>query len=319
MDKSPVETPPSVPRHPIRVVAERTGLTPATLRAWERRYRAVEPGRSDGSQRLYSDADIQRLRLIARLASIGYALSDLARASTATLARMAKQAPTAAQHEDALGIIQEARAHASINRMLADTRALDPVSLRAALTQSVFTLGPLVALDSVISPFLDQVGGAWACREVSIAQEHLASSVVRDVLGWLLQTATQAKDAPVFVATTVADEFHEFGAMMASAVAAVAGWRVIYLGSNLPAEEIARISKDAKARVVALSIVNPQPTRALRDQLAALRRALGKRTTVVAGGASAGDHRLSMARSSIELIPSRAALSAQLDRIWTRP
>jgi len=81
----------SQPRHPIRVVAERTGLTAATLRAWERRYNVVDPGRSPGAQRLYSDADIQRLRLIARLSAVGLSLAELARASTTTLARMARQ------------------------------------------------------------------------------------------------------------------------------------------------------------------------------------------------------------------------------------
>lgn len=311
-------TTPSRPRHPIRVVAERTGLTPATLRAWERRYGAVEPGRSDGAQRLYSDDDIQRLRLIARLASIGYALADLARASTTTLARMARQAPGGAAPADGTAVLQEARAHTAINRMLADTRALDPVALRAAITQSVFTLGPLAALDTVISPFLDQIGIAWSCREASIAQEHLASTVVRDVLGWLLQTATQAEDAPTFVATTLADEHHEFGAMMTAVVAAVAGWRVLYLGANLPADEIARVARDAEAKVVALSVVNPQPTRSLRDEFGALRRGLGKRTPVIAGGASAADHRLTMMRSSIEFIESRGALGAFLDRVWAR-
>src|SRR3954469_6580692 len=102
------------PRHPIRIVAERTGLTAATLRAGERRYGAVAPGRSDGSQRLYSDADIQRLRLIARLAAVGYSLAELGRSSTTTLARMARQAPSTEQPLDAKALLLESRAQAAI-------------------------------------------------------------------------------------------------------------------------------------------------------------------------------------------------------------
>ncbi len=317
MDRESTDKP-SEPRHPIRIVAERTGLTPATLRAWERRYGAVAPGRSGGAQRLYSDDDIQRLSLIARLASVGYSLADLARTSTVSLARMARQSPVAqASPADEIAIVEQARTNAQINRLLADTRELDAVALGAGLMQAVFTLGPLAALDTIISPFLEQIGVAWACHEVSVAQEHLASAVVRDVLGWMLQTATRREDAPTLVATTVADELHEFGAMMAAIVAAVEGWRVIYLGPNLPAAEIARTAKAAEAQAVVLSVVNPQPTRPLRDELTALRRALGKRTTVIAGGASAADHRLTLSRSSIEHVESRAAFRSLLRRYWT--
>ena len=68
----------STPRHPIRVVAQRTGLTPATLRAWERRYDVVSPGRSEGGQRLYSDRDVARLALLRELTAVGRSISMVA-------------------------------------------------------------------------------------------------------------------------------------------------------------------------------------------------------------------------------------------------
>jgi DNA-binding transcriptional MerR regulator/methylmalonyl-CoA mutase cobalamin-binding subunit len=305
----------SQPRHPIRVVAERTGLTAATLRAWERRYAVVAPDRTPGAQRLYSDADIQRLRLIGRLSAIGFSLAELARASTTALARMARQS----LDDSATGAgVADARADAAINRMLADTRALDSAALRASMIQSIFTLGPRVALDMIISPLLEQIGIAWSCGETTVAQEHLASSVVRDVLGWVMQDTVAAGEAPILVATTVAEEQHEFGAMMAGAAAAIAGWRVLYLGPNLPATEIARTARDAGARAVLLSVVNPQPTRSLRDEFSALRSGTGKRMPIFAGGASAGDHKLTMGRSSIEHAENRTALMTSLDRIRAR-
>jgi DNA-binding transcriptional MerR regulator/methylmalonyl-CoA mutase cobalamin-binding subunit len=298
-------------------VAERTGLTPATLRAWERRYSAVAPNRSPGSQRLYSDTDIQRLRLIARLSAVGMSLAELSRASTTTLARMARQSldDGVADGEAAL---EEARAHASINRMLSDTRALDPAALRASLTQSIFTLGPRIALDAVVSPFLEQLGIAWNCGETSVAQEHLASAVVRDVLGSVMQNSTPSVDAPTLIATTVAEEQHEFGAMMAGVAAAIAGWRVLYLGPNLPAPEIARTARDARARAVLLSVVNPQPTRSLRDEFTALRSIAGKRMPIIAGGASASDHKLTMSRAAIEHAENRGVLMTSLERLRAR-
>ena len=306
-----------IPRHPIRVVAERTGLTPATLRAWERRYGAVSPGRSDGSQRLYSDGDIQRLRLIARLAAVGYSLADLAKASTTALARMTDH-PMDHEAIDEPAMLEASRAAATVTRMISDTRALDASALRATLTQAALTFGPVTSLELVVSPFLHQVGVAWACTEISVAQEHLASSVVRDVLGWLLQNSSAEPDAPALVATTVRGERHEFGAMMAGIAAALRGWRVIYLGPDLPAPEIVRVAKNSNARVVALGVVNDQLTRSLRHEFTAVRNGLGSTATIVGGGAGTREHQLTMRRSGIQALGSRDEFREMLDTLWTR-
>jgi methylmalonyl-CoA mutase cobalamin-binding subunit len=106
--------------------------------------------------------------------------------------------------------------------------------------------------------------------------------------------------------------------MMAGAAAAIAGWRVLYLGPNLPAAEIARTARDAAARAVLISVVNPQPTRSLRDEFAALRSGAGKRMPIIAGGASSSDHKLTLGRSSIEHIENRTGLVTSLDRIRAR-
>src|SRR6188472_3975547 len=66
------------PLHPMRLVAVRTGLTPDLLRAWEKRYGAVAPVRSSGGQRLYSDADVERLSLLARAVEGGRAIGQIA-------------------------------------------------------------------------------------------------------------------------------------------------------------------------------------------------------------------------------------------------
>ncbi|HXT15965.1 MAG TPA: MerR family transcriptional regulator [Gemmatimonadaceae bacterium] len=309
--------PPEIPRHPIRVVVERTGLTAATVRAWERRYRAVAPTRTEGAQRLYTDHDIQRLQLIARLAAMGNSLADLGAASTTTLSRMARQA-LEPPSGDAAVIAQASRAAAIVTRLLDDTRALDAPALRARLSETIVSFGTLTALDTVVAPYLDQVGVAWACREISVAQEHLASAVVRDVLGALLQHAPIPDDAPVMVATTLADELHEFGAMMAAVVAASREWRVVYLGPNLPGTEIGTLARDAGARAVTIGIVMPQPTRSVRDELGDLRRAVGRRTAVFAGGAAAADHQVTLRNLSVELLESRAAFGERLDRMRGR-
>ena len=79
------------PRHPIRVVARRTGITLHVLRAWERRYAVVEPGRTEGGQRLYSDADIERLKLLRDAVASGRSISQVAPLGEAALAELVAQ------------------------------------------------------------------------------------------------------------------------------------------------------------------------------------------------------------------------------------
>lgn len=301
------------PRYPIRIVAERTGLTPAAIRAWERRYAIVAPSRSDGAQRLYSDADVERLRLVTRLSAEGYSLADLARRSTAVLARLSKDAAPSARVVES-----SSQRRPVIDRLIDSTRKLNPAALRSELTQAVLDLGPVPAMDEIISPFLVRVGEAWACGDVSVAQEHVASSVVRDVLGWLLQSAVPSAEAPTLIATTIAGEGHEFGAMMAAVVAAVAGWRVLYLGANTPADELGQAARASHARAIVVGIVGKEASDAVRSEATALRKAVGSRTRIVAGGPTASDHRLSLKRARIEIVDSRGEFRRLLNTLWTR-
>src|SRR5512144_2601874 len=77
--------------HPIGVVAERTGLSPEVLRVWERRYQVVEPKRSRGGQRIYSDADIERLALLHRATRGGHGISHVASLGKAKLEELVRQ------------------------------------------------------------------------------------------------------------------------------------------------------------------------------------------------------------------------------------
>src|SRR5215208_541016 len=96
--ESPISTPEhETPRHPIAVVADRTGLSQDLLRVWERRYRAVEPGRRSDGRRLYSDADIARVRLLYAATNAGRSIGQVAALPTEELARIADEDTSARQ------------------------------------------------------------------------------------------------------------------------------------------------------------------------------------------------------------------------------
>lgn len=274
---------PHRPRHPIRVVADRTGLTFETLRAWERRYAVVAPGRTDGGQRLYSDVDVERLRLLRRATQGGRSISQVAALDGEELAALVREDDRAAVGQIHLPpTTPDATVH--LVESVAATRALDAAALEAALGRGVVVLGLHAFVDGVVAPLLRHLGEGWREGELSVAHEHLASAVVRRVLGSLLSAAAPPATAPALVCATPAGQVHEFGALLTAVTASAAGWRVVYLGADLPAADIALAARHAGAGTVALSIVHPADDPHLPGELRRLRQLLGDGVRLLVGG-----------------------------------
>lgn len=274
------------PKHPIRVVSERTGLSPDVLRAWEKRYRAVEPPRRDGgSQRLYSDADVERLRLLRRVTQAGRSIGQVAELSTDELAALAREDEAGRREAPATAATRgTAGARACVDRALVHIRDLSSSGLESVLMRGLVTLGAETFLDEVAVPLLREVGRAWEEKVLGIAQEHLTTAVLRRVLGFAADAAGAPNDAPVVVVATPARQVHEMGALLAAVSAAVAGWRVAYLGPDLPAEEIAGAARKRGAHAVALSAVFPLDDPALPSELRRLRSQLPPGVAILVGG-----------------------------------
>jgi DNA-binding transcriptional MerR regulator len=269
------------PRHPIRVVSERTGLSPDVLRVWERRYGVVMPGRSEGGQRLYSDADIDRLALLVKATQAGRPVGRTASLSLEELRQLVE--------EDAeRGTARPSPATDYLDRAFAAVADLAPERLEAVLRSAVLSLGTLGFLDDLVTPLLRRIGEAWHAGELAIANEHAASAVVRGVLGWLVNVLEVPAGAPRAVVACVAQERHELGAVLATTAAAHAGWRAAYLGPDLPADQIAEAAARHDASIVGVSVVAPWDPAAARSELRTLRRALRPRAALLAGGAGVG-------------------------------
>jgi MerR family transcriptional regulator, light-induced transcriptional regulator len=273
------------PRYPVRIVAQRSGVSPHVLRAWERRYHAVTPTRTEGGQRLYSDRDVERLRLLQRLTGRGHAIGRLARLPYDELEQIARI-------EESSGAGPSGSAPASAqaaefcSAALDAARSLDPAELKAVLQRASISLGVPVFLDQVAGPSIRDIGHGWRDGTLSVGQEHLATAVFQQVLGWIIDAYHVDEDAPRMLAATPAGQLHELGALMAAAAAAAEGWNVLYLGPNLPASEIVDSARQAQVRGVALSIVNPTPDEGLLENLKLLRRELPSRVHLFLGGSA---------------------------------
>ncbi|HEU0080052.1 MAG TPA: MerR family transcriptional regulator [Longimicrobiaceae bacterium] len=299
-----------VPRHPIRVVADRTGLSLDVLRVWERRYAVVAPGRADDGQRLYSDADVDRLRLLRRATDAGRSIGRVAKLPTEELAELVREDDAARGAAPAPAGPHEARGH--LDRALAAVREMDPAKLEAGLRRAVVALSAADFVDGVAAPLLAGIGEGWRTGRIGVAHEHAASAVLRRVLGFMAEAAEVPGSAPGMVVATPAGQAHEFGALLAAASATAEGWRVTYLGADLPAEEIAAAVRQRGASRVALSLVYPGDDPRLPGERRRLRAALPPGVAVVVGGGAAEGHRATLDEIGAAWVPRLADFRALL-------
>ncbi len=277
-------------RHPIGVASRRTGLSASVLRAWERRYGAVEPTRSKGGQRLYSDSDLQRLSLLKRLVDEGRSISQVANLPQEDLQELAElqAAPTEVSATPgtvpATSELSDPDPDTFLTRALEATQEMNQELLHRTLTRAAVVLRPDILIGRVVVPFLTRIGELWETGRMGAAQEHLASGVVRRFLEWLIGTAEVEPDAPVLLTATPQGHRHEFGALIAGARATELGWKAICLGPDLPADEIASAARTTGARAVAVSAIHDGGERALVHELTRLRTLLPDEVRLLAGG-----------------------------------
>ncbi len=299
--------------YPIAIAARRSGLSQHVIRAWEKRYGAIEPTRSDTQRRLYSDDEIERLQLLRRATLCGHRIGNIATLPTDDLRKLAiadtSQNPPAAPLPDTADTMKTACMEA-IQRL--DSAGLDRI-LQTGLTS--LGRGPL--MQRVLIPLITEIGEKWEHGTIRVAHEHCATSVIRTVLGNFVHAHSATSNAPVLIATTPTGQLHELGALIAGSVAADRGWKVIYLGASLPPEEIAGAFRLSNADALALSIIYPADDPALPQHLRAVRRLLAE-APIIAGGNSAASYAATLSEIGATICTNIPELTHALDAIRTK-
>lgn len=307
-----------VPKHPVRLASFRTGLSPHTLRAWERRHHVVAPTRSDGGQRLYSDLDVERLRLLHRLTERGHGIGRLAKLSLEELDRIAGEEEGSAGTPEAES---SSNAQATEFRSAAfhAAQCLAAGELQAVLERAAVSLGVPAFLDQVAGPSIREIGHGWREGTISVGQEHLATAVFRRVLGWIIETFEAKPPAARLIVATPPGQVHELGALMAAAAAATEGLDVIYLGADLPVAEILNAVRQTGARAVALSVVHPTNDPGLIEDLQQIRQGLDREVQLFLGGAAVTQQPERFRAVGARAFDSLAEFRTALQRLQEQP
>ena len=230
----------------IGQLAKRTGGSPELLRAWEQRYGLLQPTRTPGGFRLYSGADEARVRRMQSLVAGGLAAAQAARLVLSDGEPPPPTAsPPATTLEDAAGTLTT-----SLDRL--DEQAAGTALDRLFAAYTVETV-----LRDVILPYLHRLGDRWAAGEVSVAQEHFASNLIRGRLLGLAQGWGHGR-GPGAILACVPGEQHELVLLAFGVALRRRGWRITYLGTDSPIGAVADISRSVQPAVVVLLSMNPE-------------------------------------------------------------
>jgi methanogenic corrinoid protein MtbC1 len=225
------------PKYTIKSVCTQTGVRAVTLRAWERRHEVLNPHRSENRYRLYSERDVAILRWIKSRVDNGISISS----AVNELKTMGKNGlwPEAIPTGPATLPTQRTTppdqyARQLFQYLIRHNEAQAGDLLREA--HSIFDLTSICM--EIITPALNNIGEAWYRGEIRVTTEHFASSFIRGRLLSMLQAYPTRRNSAYIMLGAAPTEQHEIGSLMMAVLLRSNGFRVEYLGPDIPLEDL---------------------------------------------------------------------------------
>jgi len=270
--------------YPIRAVVKLTGVNPATIDSWERRHGALKPRRGVHG-RLYSEQEVQRIRLLRDAIANGHHIRHLAKTEDEQLRSLA-EFPTPA------GIKREERSGAAAT----DASKLDPLlemvaefdysSAERELSRlAAATADPRDIVHDIALPLMRITGERWHEGDFTIAQEHMVTALLTGMLASMLRLYGNPKPTARILMATPEHEYHGFGILAAAMLTAAKGLGALHLGTNLPASEIVLAAASTDADAVLLGVCGANTERVIRT-MQEIRKGATSRTHLWIGGSA---------------------------------
>jgi DNA-binding transcriptional MerR regulator len=262
----------------ISATASMTGVNAVTLRAWERRYGLITPTRTEAGHRLYTEEDIERIKLILNLLDEGIAVSRVKEALRITAER--EVAPPA---EDQ-GPWQQLQ-----RDMLEAVASFDEATLGRIYNESMSLYPVEVVTRLLLLPLLELLGERWMKSDTGIAEEHFFSVFMRNKLGARFHHQNLQNTGTKIVAACLPGEQHEFGLLLFALAANARGYRIILLGSDMPLAPIPHVVKRSGSQAIVLTGAAELVPQAIQQQLITLLEKTG--LPVFVGGQASSRYR----------------------------
>ena len=277
-------------KYPIKVVSQMTGLSVFVIRAWEKRYNVVTPERTETNRRLYSEDDIEKLKLLNNAINLGHNIGGIANLSVSELRSILEHKHVTSSSTSELSKENFSDTESILRSSMEAVKTYDGKKLSTILLKASSKMSQPQLIENLIIPLVYEIGDLWHEGDIRVANEHLASAVIRSFLANLIEQHIPSENAPLIISATPRGQDHELGALIAGVTAASVGYKVIYLGPNLPVEEIAAVTDNLDAKVVALSLVYPNDDPQLKLDLVNLKKMLPEKISLIVGGRAAGGY-----------------------------
>lgn len=244
--------------------AKLSGQSATTLRAWERRYGLLEPVRSDGGHRLYTEDDLRVVRRVSELMGMGQAIGAIAKQGRSALLRAMQGREEQAPAETA---------PRWVGSLVAAAEQIDPLAVRQVLDDVFAHLTGVDAAERVLVPALYEIGRRWHEGTVPVAGEHLVTCELEFRLRKLIDTPLGATrgQRPV-LCVNPEGELHELGLLFLALRLVAAAVPIVYFGASLPLDALRPAIRALDARAVCLSVTQQTTFEALRGSLGGFAR-----------------------------------------------
>ncbi len=272
--------------------ARRVGVSPELLRAWERRYGLLQPVRSDGGFRLYTDEDAERVSGMKRALEEGLSAAEAARL-------------TLAQARPADALLDDAQ-----DRLLVAARAYDEATVQAVLDEALAGFALATVLRELVLPVLRKIGDEWERGALEVGQEHFSSTLIRERL-LALGRLWGRGGGPLAILACAPGERHDIGLIAFGLMLRSHGWRILFLGADTPLETLGRAIAATDPRLV---VVASMDGALLEAEGPALRR-LARRAPLVLSGTGASEElcaRLRVGRLDGDLVAAAGSVLADV-------
>lgn len=258
-----------------RAVVQRTGVPADTFRAWERRYGLPSPSRTEGNHRLYSECDVAIISWLRDQTRAGLTISQAVRLYQAADAAPAPIAsPESVRHETVAP--PEDHLASLRDRLVASLTGYDALGAGRIVEEALAMLPIEDVCLLLLQPALYEIGHLWANGEIGISAEHFASAFVIRKLGALFNLSQPEQGRGPIVATCLEGEMHEVGLLLTCLFLSRRGFQILYLGPNLPLDDLISTVRRLRPPLVLLSASTPPSalhlaaaTHELRSRLAA--------------------------------------------------
>lgn len=292
------------PKYLIGAVTKLTGLSIDVVRVWERRYSAVLPARTAGGTRLYSDADVLRLSRLRQAVEQGFGIGQAARLSESELDELLGSPRVSPNASDPYESVR--------SKFIEAIKILDVATAERELARGATLFNVRDFVKRIVVPIHVRLVSARDGSDLGFVQQRATLWLLRNTLSSLFRLYSNSESADLLLLATPSRGCDEFGLQVAALLAAMRGWRVVFLGEEVPVREIANAARLTGARVLAVNFETAYARAA--EELAALSKLVPAFTRVWLYGAEAPKHRSSIDEFGWVLIQDIEGLDERLKR-----